>query len=557
MAGPHLQLLLAPDAEARPLLERAVDPARVVPARVGAPRLEGHLWSNAASPQALPAQRWGLVVPRGRSAWACDRLAPLIARRAEDMGIEPRDVRVFEVDAAAVDTDAKAARWRRTHFAQEREDDASLPRYLLLVGDLDEVPLALQSQLGLQGFAGRLCFDRDEDYRRYAHKVLRWEDRTDGPQRGRALLHTVHDGSSAVAQGHRVMIAPAHRMLAELQASGQLASAELQTGGDPGFGPDLDAFVAAARESPRTVLFSLSHGRGAPRGGWPSEQARRDRQGALAFGRDTLAAADLKDQPFLPGGLWVLFACLGGGTPQRSGYAHWFARLDDAQPLVAHALRSLSPERPFVAALPKQVLANEHGPLGVVAHVDLAWSYSFQDLDGDHTLGRPARFMRLVRDLVRGDRLGVGLSEVTQALASINSQLSGLADAAALGMAPGPRTAHLWLLRRELQNHILLGDPAVRLPLGQRAVARADSGRPATRSVAQLFGFGVASPPPAPAGPPPSPVGLERLVLQAILAPGEVVSLAGQAGLPVERFRELVDLYRSAGLGALRGEIGR
>ncbi len=57
-------------------------------------------------------------------------------------------------------------------------------------------------------------------------------------------------------------------------------------------------------------------------------------------------------------------------------------------------------------ALPKAALANPQGPLTILGHMDLAWTYSFQD-PGATARSRPLRFMGLMRAMVAGRRAGV------------------------------------------------------------------------------------------------------------------------------------------------------
>src|SRR6185436_10307699 len=131
------------------------------------------------------------------------------------------------------------------------------------------------------------------------------------------------------------------------------------------------------------VLLSVSHGLGAPRGGWKSGGEQRALQGALALGGgDVLSAAELRDKRFLAGGMWFCLACFGAATPAESVYHAWLSLLAEQG---AHTgrleavLKSLPKpgERPFVAALPQAALANPEGPLAVIGHVDLAWTYAF------------------------------------------------------------------------------------------------------------------------------------------------------------------------------------
>ncbi|MDI3284725.1 hypothetical protein [Polyangium sp. 15x6] len=232
-----------------------------------------------------------------------------------------------------------------------------------------------------------------------------------------------------------------------------------------------DDFLAAA-----SMLFSISHGCGAPRAGWASPEEQRRLQGAMSFGGGVrITAEDVATRPFLPGGLWFFFACFGAGTPGESAYHHWLAALRDIGLYgrnVDGVLRSLSTERPFVAALPQAALANPQGPLAVMGHVDLAWTFSFHDV-GTTNKYRPSRFQDIFRTLVEGKRVGAGYFELQRFFQQASVDLSTMYDRDARMKARGvevdddkvrkTRKATLWMLRQDLSAYVLLGDPAARL----------------------------------------------------------------------------------------------
>jgi len=238
--------------------------------------------------------------------------------------------------------------------------------------------------------------------------------------------------------------------------------------------------MRAARESPSSLLFTAGHGMGAPRGGWGTAADQRSRQGALVLPRPALGlpckvidAPAVKKGPFLPGGVWFCFACFGAATPARSDYHPWLSELARQGKMagdVGIALASLPkpPEPPFVAALPQAALANPEGPLAVFGHVDLALSFSFQD-GSSRGSRRGSRFTAALEHVVRGRRVGVALDVLMRGFRDVNNELAKLQqdDAVLGGRGGGDLTtrAHLFMLRNDLKNFVLLGDPAVRLPV--------------------------------------------------------------------------------------------
>lgn len=469
-----LELLLVPaDDPLSPLCDGL---ERTQPSR--APRPEARPatdhnsnWDEGKDPNDLAEQGWGIIAPKGPDG---DRLldlaAPLIARRQRQLG--DREVSVFRVSSAAM-TMAEAARWKKHRFRKSLELDDHLPRYQLILGDLDQVPLAVQQAQATDGFVGRLAFDRDDDYRSYINKLLTWERQPHPAECGHALLHSVIDGTRATAQGHRALMVPCRDWLERRrQLDDRLKIADIRARDDKR--PSPEQLLALADCDRPSVLMSLSHGLGSPPTGWSPERQRRE-QGALSFGSaGALTGADIGERSFLSGGVWFLFACYGAGTPSHSAYHHWLdtlRRLGHVARDIGHVLDTLARDRPFVAAVPKAALANPRGPLAVLGHIDLAWSYSFQDLD-DGVRRRPGRFLGVLRSLLRRDRAGLALRELTRSFEQVNTELTALydahasADRARLDDREYTRRAHLWMLRQDLAGYVLLGDPAARLALG-------------------------------------------------------------------------------------------
>ena len=125
-------------------------------------------------------------------------------------------------------------------------------------------------------------------------------------------------------------------------------------------------------------------------------------------GSDIPADADLR------GTMVFLFACFGGGCPSSDSY--YFT--DKGERI------ALAPE-PLVAQLPQTLL--RRGALAVIAHIDRAFSYAFEDV-----MGTPqAQLLRSPLDLLaKGKRVGLAADP-------LNSQWSALA--AQLGMVLGAR----------------------------------------------------------------------------------------------------------------------
>lgn len=558
---PTLHLLLSHADDHSPALAGGLPGAAI-----GAPTIDaGELaplsfYDGGAAGNDLEQQGWGVLAPHGERGDAMlAAIAPLIAHRAAQ---QDRPVRIYRVPPRM--SASEAARWRKQVFNIDEPED--IPYYQLLLGDLDECSMELQQVQAQGGCVGRLAFTTLAEYEAYAAKVLRWELAPPLPGPAPALFHTVHDGSAATSLGHRSLVAPVLSLAQDARARGRFP-AELHELGDLG-DPSPDDLLPHV-DAPGGLLFSLSHGDGAPRQGWRSDDDRRRGQGAMSFGRNgSLRASDVASRPFLPGGVWFMFACYGAGTPDRSRFHHWLnhlAALGKFRGSVDAVLAGLPKqgERPFIADLPRSLLASPDGPLAFIGHLDLAWSYAFMEME-DSKAKRPAKFYNVLRSLVRGDRAGIAARELTRFYSDANDELAELYDAAeatrSAGQtsAPDPRVGHLWMLRQDLAGYILLGDPAAQLPRGEPHNP-VSAQPPAAISIERSESQHSESPPhdATPAESTRSPTPLDPHTLEAAihaLITGDETNLATQLrtlGLDRATLESWRDRYTEAGRAAL------
>ncbi len=470
-----LQLLLTEADEYIPVLADGLDERLLEraprPEREERPVLESH----GADPNDLPAQRWGVVAPQGEHG---DRMLAaidaLIQHRRTQQGAVPQLYRVPpDMDLAA------ATSWRDKVLRAEGVPEEERPRYLLLLGDLHEVSLELQHVLAAGVLLGRLqCLDL-AGFRRYAEKVVQAE-LAEATARPHALYYTAEDGSFAVELGRELLVDPCVARTREGSETGRLALAGvLEVPHGDGQSAELMRLAGATEHA---VLLSVSHGLGAPRKGWRSPEEQRARQGALFLGVEELTAGDLADAPFLPSGVWFSLACFSAGTPPASAFHPWLTALAaDGRSGAPDVLRSLPRpgERPFIAALPQAALANPQGPLAVIGHIDLAWTFGFTD--PVHQDSRASRVYSTLRTLLAGGRAGVALDALMRTYRDTNDDLMSRyhrqRDAAAR-QQPDPENprqlGRLWLQRNDLRGYILLGDPAVRLAVAPPSATRRD-----------------------------------------------------------------------------------
>lgn len=507
----------------------------------------GYLWHEQDRPNDLVAQRWGVIAPEGPEGdELLAAIEPLIKARGEQ---QQAAVKVYRVPAQM--SPATAASWKREVFHRSERLRQDLPRYQLLLGDLHQVPETLQISQATDGFVGRLAFDAVADYADYCAKILAAEA-APAPGSRQALFHGVADGTAATEAGIRGLVRPCVALAREMQSrEAGLFPATIVASEDAE--PDPASFRGAAGAA--QVLLSLSHGEGAPRGGWRSPAEQRARQGAMSFGAeaDDLAGAALLRGPIAPLGLWLMFACFSAGTPSTSKYARWIERL------IAEGRAGGRPEQvlqclpgpgepPFVAAIPKAALRNPQGPLAFIGHVDLAWSYSFREVDGGRPRFQPGRFLDTLAAALQGDRVGVAFRHLFRWFEQVNTELTTLDEEAE---DQALRRAQLWMLRQDLAGFMLLGDPAARLPAAAKPAVTAS---PVPVQARDFFG-GMVVMPTASAGPASGPT-IDRLeqAIGLVLAGSQTPQRAAQGlGISAAELAQLVETYRRAG----RSAIGR
>lgn len=471
--APDLQLLLTDAEEYVPVLESGLSEEELsrapTPSRGPKGAQSMHLDAPDRDPNDLPAQRWGVIAPEG--ALGDQQLAAieaLLQHREAQQGAPPKRYRV-PPDMGALD----ALRWKNEVYRAEDVPEDERPRYLLMLGDLDAVSLELQHILANGSLVGRLQCPDLQGFRAYAEKVVARETGA-LHDRGRALYYTVQDGTAAVDKGHRRLIEPCLEMTRQWSEAGKLELSESIEIPYSDWGPD-EMLEEAGGEEP-SVMLSLSHGLGAPRRGWKTPDHQRALQGAISMGAEEPLTADaLAETAFLPGGIWFAVACFAAGTPSSSAFYPWLSLLAEHGASAQHAkavLKSLpaAGERPFVAALPQALLANPEGPLAVVGHMDLAWTFGFTDPSSKRS--RASRMFSTLRALLAGSRVGVGVDALMRVYRETNDdlmaryQLQREAQSRGLDDPVDPRQlGHLWMQRNDLRGYVLLGDPATRLPV--------------------------------------------------------------------------------------------
>jgi hypothetical protein len=344
-----------------------------------------------------------------------------------------------------------------------------VPYYVLLAGrpgplnekDKAFIPLSFQYELDIFWAVGRVCFTGEDgqhrfgDYTQWAERLVAYEKMADAAARldkTAVFFGTNHD--KVTQQSADKLI----RSLAEWGLTHKTFkekgyASKLIVGNDANRSA-LEGVLKGSK--PPAFLFTASHGAGFPL----SDEADRKKtivldQGGLVMGnwngqgpvaREAyFTGADLAEKANVEGTVALLFACYGGGCPQFDEFVFDGSK---KRPQVAPFA--------FISQLPQQMLLN--GALGVISHVERAWTYSFDK----GTQG----FQDLIARILEGKRLGDATDPFNVIQAHRASALVELLDTIESGLVvPPTELTAAWMERNDARNYALLGDPAARLPL--------------------------------------------------------------------------------------------
>ena len=127
-------------------------------------------------------------------------------------------------------------------------------------------------------------------------------------------------------------------------------------------------------------------------------------------------------------------------------------------------LRRRYPPCDFLASLPQRLLGHSRGgALAIIGHVDRAWGCSFiwEGISSQLTA-----FKSTLKCLAAGRRVGFATAYFNERFAELSTMLSTQIEDIKFGAEPDERAlAGLWTANNDARSYIIVGDPAVRLPL--------------------------------------------------------------------------------------------
>lgn len=344
-------------------------------------------------------------------------------------------------------------------------DPDKLPYYLLIVGDPQAVPYSFQYQLDVQYAVGRIHFDHLEDYYRYAVSVVEAEKRAYSLPRQAVFFGAANSDDRATQLSAEHLVTPLHEYISQNQ-SGWQTQVNLK---DQAYKANLHQ-ILSSQDAP-AFLFTASHGMSFPNGDprqlphqgallcqdWPGPQEHKGRIPEDFY----YSADDLGEDGNVLGMLAFFFACYGAGTPM----------MDDFYRKAYTERKAIAPQA-FLSRLPQRMLTHPKGSaLAVVGHVERAWGYSFFWQGVGKEL---VTFESTLTRLLEGHPLGSALEYFNSRYAELASDLTSELDETSEEMQNAVKIAGLWTASNDARNYLVMGDPAVRVQVGEKANAQTE-----------------------------------------------------------------------------------
>jgi hypothetical protein len=330
-----------------------------------------------------------------------------------------------------------------------------MPYYLLLAGSHESIPFSFQSQLDVQYAVGRIYFGRLEDYYQYAQSVVALETQQPARSPKAVFFGVANPDDRATALSSTQLIQPLAQHLSAQCKDWQVdiispESATKSTLGEYMGGKKTPALFFSASHG---VCFKPDDPRLLPHTGailtqdWPG--LRTPVTDKMYFSAD-----DIGSDADVFGMIAFIFACYSGGIP----------RTDPFYRQAFGVQKELAPYA-FVSQLPLKLLSHPRGgALGVFAHVERAWGSS---IAWDGAVQDIETFDSTLQALLNGKPAGAATEYFNQRYAEISTMLTEELDLTSSENQDDVRIAGMWTSNNDARNYTFIGDPAVRLAVGE------------------------------------------------------------------------------------------
>ena len=402
---------------------------------------------------------WGIIFPASLSEAQVteikNALKPLLALRCEQASqITPNYYREFIGPELGYHAgESKNDFLKRFGRGPGAANPASgVPFYLLIVGSPEEIPFEFQYQLDVQYGVGRIHFDHIEGYAMYARSVVAAEKRQIARGKRVTFFGPNHDFPTGLSSHNLV------RPLVE-KISAQYADWSVQAISPEQSTKSTLSGLLGGSETP-DILFTASHGLGfklndprqIPHTGALLCQDFVNHTGGPIPEQFYFSADDIPSNANVAGTLAFFFACYGAGSPQTDNFNR--DAMGEEKIIAPYA---------FLSRLPQRLLSHPRGgALGVYAHVDRAWAYSFQ-WDDDLAVNDVETFRSMLSALLSGKPAGAASDYFGSRYAEISTCLTEELNSTTVDHQDVNKIAWWWTNNHDARNYTFIGDPAVRL----------------------------------------------------------------------------------------------
>jgi hypothetical protein len=338
-------------------------------------------------------------------------------------------------------------------------DPTKMPYYILIVGDPEAIPFRTQIHMDVQYAVGRIHFETLEEYANYARSVVRAETSAAEVKRQAVIFGVENPDDVATTHIIKALIEPLCENLPKIKSKIKVRAILEKNATKANLRKVLH------RDRPPALLFTACHGLSFPY----NHASQRAAQGSLVCGdwpgpkkwKESLppefyfTANDVSESASLLGLIAFLFGSYSAGTSRTDDFAMKSFR---QQAVVA--------PQSFISALPQRLLGHPNGgALAVIGHVDRIWGGA---LDNESPEQDSEPYSHVLKRLIEGVPVGLAAERFNEHHAELATALSAELEGLSFGKLLDDRVlAHKWMCLNDVRNHIILGDPAVRIPLSQ------------------------------------------------------------------------------------------